>query len=199
MPKKLVNYLKFSRAMKEWGERDFLEHSPQLVKQRVFEKYGIKNAIWIETGTFLCTTTDFLRKRYPHVHSIEPSREFFDAAVERLGGLNVTFYNDVSENILPQLLPVLKGDINFWLDGHYSAGLTFRGLKDCPVEDELNAIGANIDNFRKISILIDDVRCFVPSGSEYSSYPSINYLVDWARSHGMCWRIEHDILIMQRD
>ena len=76
--------------------------------------------------------------------------------------------------------------------------MTFKGDKDCPVEDELSAIEANFDNFEKISILIDDVRCCLPSEFEYSDYPSIDYLVDWARKMNMIWRIEHDIFIMQR-
>ena len=108
-------------------------------------------------------------------------------------------FNDVSENVFPKLLPNLKGNINFRLDGHYSARKTFKGAKNCPVEDELNAIEKNLSNFAGLSILIDDVRCFLPDNSQYSDYPSIDYLVDWARRLNMRWRIEHDIFIMQKD
>ena len=114
-------------------------------------------------------------------------------ACKRFEGRNVSLFNDTSENVLPSLLPKLNGDINFWLDGHYSAGITFKGDKDWPVVDELSAIEANFDNFEKISILIDDVRLFLLSESEHSDYPSIDYLVDWARKMNMRWRIEHDI------
>ena len=120
------------------------------------------------------------------------------AACKRFKGKNVSLFNDVSENIFPSLLPKLSGNINFWLDGHYSAGVTFKGEKDCPVEDELIAIEQNLNNFNKISILIDDVRCFLPNNSSYSDYPSIDYLVDWARRMNFHWRIEHDIFIMQK-
>ena len=94
------------------------------------------------------------------------------------------------------LLPTLSGSINFWLDGHYSAGATFKGLKDCPVEEELMAIESNIANFNDLSILIDDVRCFLPSNVTHSDYPTTDYLVDWARRMNLFWRIEHDIFIM---
>ena len=63
---------------------------------------------------------------------------------------------------------------------------------------ELSAIENNFSNFDKLSILIDDVRCFLPSNVDYSDYPSIDYLVDWARRMNVCWRIEHDIFIMQK-
>lgn len=199
LPQNLIEHFQFIRSMKSWKKTGFSENSPQIVKQFVFEKYGVADAVWVETGTYRGTTTNFLRERYPHVHTIEPGVDLYNAALKRFSGKNVTLYNDVSENVFPQLLPSLSQNINFWLDGHYSAGVTFRGKKDCPVEDELNAIKENLDNFNKVTILIDDVRCFLPSSSEYSDYPSIDYLVDWARRFNMRWRIENDIFVMQRD
>ena len=192
-------FVKKKREMRKWKERDFSDNSPQLVKEKVFSRYGIANAAWVETGTYMGTTTAFLSKRYPHVYSIEPGLALYEAACKRFNGANITLFNDVSENVFPTLLPKLNGDFNFWLDGHYSSGVTFQGSTDCPVEDELAAIEKNIANFSKLSILIDDVRCFLPINSEYSDYPSIDYLVDWARRMGMRWCIEHDIFIMQKD
>ena len=198
LPVQLVRHFEIYRTIKKWGKRNFLEHSPQLIKEIVFEKYGVVNAPWIESGTFLGKTTNFLRERYPHVHSIEPEIKLYNAALKRFHGKNVTLYNDVSENIFPKLLKDLVGDVNFWLDGHYSEGITFKGEKNCPVVDELNAIEVNLNNFNQITILIDDVRCFLPVNSEHPDYPSIDYLVDWARRLDMYWRIEHDIFIIQK-
>jgi len=175
----------------------YFEHSPQFIKQEVFLKYGIKNAKWIETGTCHGITTKFLADNYPQVYSIEPSKDLYDRAVQNFKGRNVDLFNNCSENVLPDLLSKLNGDINFWLDGHYSGGVTFKGKKDCPVEDELLAINENISNFTKITILIDDVRCFLAKSPDYDSYPSIDYLVDWSRKNKFYWRIEHDIFIMR--
>ena len=198
LPKQFVKNFKIYRILKKWGKRNFLEHSPQSIKEFVFEKYGIVNAPWVETGTFQGITTNFLRERYPHVHSIEPEIMLYNAAQKRFSGKNVTLYNNVSEKVFPNLLKSLSGDVNFWLDGHNSEGVTFKGEKNCPVVDELNAIEVNLSNFNQITILIDDVRCFLPVNSEHPDYPSIDYLVDWARRLDMYWRIEHDIFIIQK-
>ena len=198
LPKYLIKIIFLIRSFYNWKQRKFLDYAPRFVKEQIFLKYGIKDAVWVETGTFQGVTTEFLRKKYPHVYSIEPSLALFLKATDKFKGKNVSLYNDVSENVLSAILSKLKGNINIWLDGHYSAGVTFKGKKNCPVDDELKSIAANINNFINITILIDDVRCFLPSKNKDPDYPSIDYLVDWARGHKMEWKIEHDILILQK-
>ncbi len=193
---KLRERMREKRAIRKWRERGYLENTPQSVKENIFMKYAVKDAPWIETGTHMGTTTDFLERRFPKVYSIEPARELFDGVVERFRGRNIELFNDVSECVFPVLLPRLEGSFNFWLDGHYSAGITFKGNKNCPVEDELRAIKNNLSNFDKVTILIDDVRCFLQIDPAYSDYPSIDALVDWARENGFAWRIEQDIFVM---
>lgn len=197
MPVKILEPITKYRQMRQWREYGYLENSPQLVKEEVFIKYGIRDSQWVETGTYLGTTTQFLSDRFPFVHSIEPGLNLFKQAIERFKGRNVKLYNDVSENVFPELLPTLSGDINFWLDGHYSAGVTFKGDKDCPVVDELNAISENLSLLSNVTILIDDVRCFLPTSDDYNDYPSLDYLVDWAREHRFNWLIAHDIFVMK--
>jgi len=51
------------------------------------------------------------------------------------------------------------------------------------------------EKFNEVLVLIDDVRCFDPSISEYSDYPSVDFLVDWARRNSLEWHIEHDIFV----
>lgn len=198
IPERILELLQNQRNFSQWKKRGFLESSPQLVKQKIFLKYGIEGAYWVETGTYLGTTTKYLSELFPHVYSIEPEPKLYASACKRFSDKNVTLFNGVSEDVFPTLLPTLEGDANFWLDGHYSAGITFKGEKNCPVENELAAIEENIDKFRKLAILIDDVRLFLPSNFDYTDYPSVDYLVDWARRMSFSWRIEHDIFIMQK-
>ena len=197
LPKKLRKFLVELSQIRQWRARGYLENAPQLVKQNLFVKYGVPQAQWVETGTYVGETTDFLSKNYSFVYSIEPEKNLFKNAMKKFLNKNVELFNDVSEDVMPSLLPGLSGDINFWLDGHYSAGFTFKGNKDCPVEEELIAIKNNLLNFSKVAILIDDARCFLPTNTSHSDYPSIDFLVDWARVNNFNWRVEQDVFIMR--
>lgn len=185
------------RGLHAWKKRGWSDNAPQFVKEAILRKYAIGGATWIETGTYMGTTTRFLSAMAPQVYTIEPGEKLFRRAARRFANTNVEVIQGVSEDVFPDLLPTLSGDVCFWLDGHYSAGKTFRGDKDCPVEDELAAIDHSLSRFGCLSILIDDVRCFLPSAGNHGAYPSIDYLVDWARTRGFEWRIEQDIFIIR--
>jgi hypothetical protein len=147
-PKYFINaFTKFNQT-KAWRKRNYLGASPQFIKQSILLRDGIPNAQWVETGTGRGVTTKFLAETFPYVHTIEPSKYLYNQAICNLKLKNINFLNDTSENILSDLLSKLNGDINFWLDGHYSAGMTFKGKKNCPVEEELMAIDKNISNFK---------------------------------------------------
>ena len=70
-------------------------------------------------------------------------------------------------------MPKISGDVCFWLDGHFSGGDTFQGATDCPIEAELAAIDAHLDRLGKVSILIDDIRCFPCQSDGLADYPSV--------------------------
>ena len=125
---------------------------------------------------------------------VKPDR--FKDAQKTLGHFaNVEVLNGTSESVFPALLPKITGDVNFWLDGHYSAGRTFKGAKDTPIAEELDCIVHNKGQFGKIVICVDDVRCFNPKLEGFEGYPPLDFLVDWARQNGFNWEIEHDIFI----
>jgi hypothetical protein len=62
-----------------------------------------------------------------------------------------------SADLLPGLLAGLREPALFWLDGHYSGGLTGRGPTDTPLMRELEAIRQC--GIHGHVILIDDARC----------------------------------------
>lgn len=165
-----------------WRQRDYADQSPEMIKRSVLRRNSTLGGTWVETGTYIGESTAFLALDAGKVYTIEPEKGYFERASQRFSKTdNVTVINGTSESVLPGLLAELKGDINFWLDGHYSAGGTFKGAIDCPVEEELRAIKSNLTNYSKVSILIDDVRCFLPRNEIYPDYPSIDLLVNWAR------------------
>jgi len=121
---------------------------------------------------------------------------FYNFSKKRFRNSNVELFNDTSENLFPDLLKKISGDVNFWLDGHYSGGQTFGKKNSCPVPIELKLIEDNMENFAKVSIFIDDMRCFRFNHGEYADYPPTEELVNWALKNCFRWHIENDIFVM---
>jgi hypothetical protein len=124
------------------------------------------------------------------------------AASARLKHLsNVEVINASSEVAFAPTVTRLGDRVNFWLDGHYSSGNTFRGSSDTPIELELAAISHLVQKGGHVAVFIDDVRLFVeewsedPASADRDGYPPLRTLVDWAHENDLSWRIEHDIFI----
>lgn len=133
------------------------------------------------------------------VYSLEPEPTLFERARQRFAGCStIEIINGTSEAVFPELLPRLTGDVNFWLDGHYSGGPTFRGENDTPILAELAAIEANMPHFARMAVLIDDIRQFNGRVHVYGAYPTLDYLVDWSRRLDLAWSIEQDIFVARR-
>jgi hypothetical protein len=181
---------------RDWADREFAAPSPHFVKQKVLLRNGLRNATWVESGTYMGDTTGVLSKIAKMVYSIEPEPTLFSKAEQKFkNASNVKIIQGLSEDVFPELLPTISGDTCFWLDGHYSEGITFKGPQDTPIIDELAVIGRNITKTSKIVVMVDDIRCFDPKNPEFSAYPPVDFLVDWARKHNLTWHIEHDIFI----
>ena len=181
---------------REWVQRQYAVPSPAHIKRAVLQRIGFADAVWVETGTFMGDTAALLAVNAKAVYTIEPERALYEKAAARFAGsAKVNPLHGLSEEVFPTLLPTLSGTVNFWLDGHYSGGITHQGPTDCPVREELQNIENNLGHFTKVAVLIDDVRCFDPSIPEYADYPSLDYLVDWARKNQLVWHIEHDIFV----
>ena len=179
-----------------WGKCGYAAPSPHFIKQSVLLRNALPNSIWVETGTYLGHTTKELCKHGSFVYSIEPEPTLYSNAVEYFKSYqNVEILKGLSEEIFPLLLPKLSGNINFWLDGHYSSGITHKGPQDTPILDELAYISENLNRLQKVCVMVDDIRCFNPDLVEYSAYPSLNVLVDWGNKNGLSWHIEHDIFV----
>jgi len=182
-----------------WSKRGFASPSPQYIKQKCLLRNASKNSIWVETGTYLGQTTEYLSKKSLEVFSIEPEPILFSNAKEYFSkNKKVKIINGTSEEIFPHLLPKLKGNISFWLDGHFSSGFTFMGTQHTPICQELENISLNLNNFNEVSIIIDDIRDFHPQLIGVNGYPSTDFLINWATVNDFYWHIEHDMFIMKR-
>jgi len=158
--------------LKEWEKQGKPVPAPHRVKQLVIESYqkafGIH--IFIETGTFMGDMVYAVRKYFKVIYSIELGSDLWQAAVERFKKkTHITILQGDSGKVLIDLVPQIKEKAIFWLDGHYSSGVTAKGDKNCPIFEELSAI---FDSKINHILLIDDARCF--NGS--CDYPTIEEL-----------------------
>ena len=182
-----------------WMRRGFASPSLQKVKMRVLERRGIPNTNWIETGTYLGDTSRVLSKLGTKVLTIEPQGELFLNAKRKLSKLNnIEFLHGTSEECLDVAILKLSGEVNFWLDGHFSGDVTFKGATLSPIQFELETIEKHLTRFNRTTIFIDDIRVFPVRENSDSDYPTVGWLIDWALRNGFDYTIEHDIFIMNQ-
>jgi hypothetical protein len=123
---------------------------------------------FIETGTFEGDMTALAAGLFREVHSIELQPELAARARERFVSQDhVRVHQGDSGGVLRELLKQVDTSCVFWLDAHYSGGITARGERDTPVIEELRAIAAH--PVRPHAVFIDDARVF---GMD-DDYPSL--------------------------
>ena len=203
---KIGFFIAFIIQTKNWYKRSFNNPVPDFIKRKyLIGTLKNKNSAWIETGTFVGKTTIFLSNNSQYVISLEPSEECYLRAKENTKYIkNILLINQNSEKGLKNAIDIMvnkyDGDhIGFWLDGHYSGGITFKNQSICPLKEELeiifNAINKGDLPYKNIYIFIDDIRlCIGSSTKEEKSYPSLDYLSQQLSDYGFSISIANDIL-----
>ena len=155
----------------------------------------IWTAVWarvlVETGTFLGDMMEAQRRSFDRVYSIELHPKLAADAQMRFAAFpNVTIVQGDSGTALPAVLKEINQRAVFWLDGHWSDGITARGSKDTPILAELEAIAHS--GARDSVILIDDARCFTGEGD----YPTIDVMRQETAQHwdGFGFEVAEDII-----
>lgn len=174
------------RAVRAWEESGRPVPPPPEVKQQILRTYAKRFRVktFVETGTFLGDTTAAVAPHVARVMTIELSPELAARARDRfVESPGVQVLEGDSGRLLPELLAELDEPALFWLDGHYSAGITARGDEDTPVRTELRAILEH--PVRTHVILIDDARDFTGG-----AYPTIAEVEATVRVHGSDYRFE---------
>lgn len=196
VPQWYLNTLKKRREkilIHEWKKNGYPVPPPHIIKQMTIteykDKYGYE--VLVETGTFMGDMVEAQKKRFRKIFSIELGVDLFNKAIKRFhNDKNVTIVQGDSGKVLPKILLEINEPAIFWLDGHYSAGITAKGEKECPIFEELNAI-FDSKKFNHI-LLIDDARCFIGQGD----YPTIAQLTEYIKSQDEKYQVEvkHDII-----
>lgn len=166
-----------------WGTHLPVAH---VVKQNNIRKYqeGYQFKVFVETGTFLGDMVEAQKNQFDRVISIELGKELYEKAVLRFqNDPQVTLLQGDSGTLLKDVVSELDEAALFWLDGHYSAGITAKSDKNTPVVEELITI---FNSPLAHGILIDDARHFI--GKE--DYPSIDEIAFLVKEYSPSRKVE---------
>lgn len=160
---------KFAAAWDSGKKEDTPPHS---VKQRAIlaakAKYGLVNLV--ESGTYLGDMIFVNLFEFKELYSIELGEALWKDAVNRFKKYpHVKILNGDSGVVLKEVMKEINAPTLFWLDGHYSSGITAKGDSNCPVMKELDCILDASDANSGHVILIDDAREFTGK----NDYPTV--------------------------
>lgn len=168
--------------------------APHAVKMRILRSWlpDAAGMTFIETGTYRGDTALALRHVFKRVISIEIDPALHELAKSRITearNIDLVLGDCVVE--LPKILSNLTGRAAFWLDGHWSGGVTGRGAEDDPILVSLNQIGSHRN--KNHVLFIDDARTF-QSGS---SVPDLVEVLTAIRAINADYsiRVHNDIIV----
>lgn len=189
----IIKNKKERKLLLEWKVSNCPIPPPHFVKQMIINEYREKYNynILVETGTYLGDMVEAQKKHFKKIYSIELGSDLFEKAKNRFkNDKNVTIIQGDSGKVLPHILSNIDEPSIFWLDGHYSAGMTAKGDKECPIFEELDSIFKS-KNMEHV-FLIDDARCFTGEGD----YPSIEALTEYIKGKNNKYQVKilHDII-----
>lgn len=186
---------KHAKQLKSWIKNNKPTPPPHIVKQEVINsiqrKYGTN--ILIETGTYLGDMVYAQRNNFEQIYSIELSDHLAQKAKKRFKkNKNITILQGDSGIVLKELLPDINEGVIFWLDGHYSGGITALGEKECPIIEEIKCI---LDTQQEHVVLIDDAKDF----HENENYPSENEIYTLVKGDfpNSTMRLENNIFCIE--
>ena len=169
---------------------------PKIIAKALLASFhGIKEGcdICIESGTFLGASSYLFSGVFDKVHTIEADPLLYKSSSSFLSVSrdNITAYHGNSASIIPKILESLSNHkVLFFLDAHYSTGITSRDFGICPLIAELNAIFQSTIDF---TIVIDDARCM--NGSD--GYPSFSDIFALIPSQ-YCVYIQYDQIVISK-
>ncbi len=168
-----------NRVVAQWERSGRPIPPPSIVKQRTVKRYAHEygTRTLIETGTYFGEMVDACSREFRRIISIELDRSLYEGAHERFASdRHIEIYWGDSADLLPKLIKDLSEPSLFWLDGHYSAGITAKGALTTPIMEELSAI-CEVSSDGHV-LLIDDARIFIGE----DDYPTVDEVREFVLS-----------------
>jgi hypothetical protein len=180
-------------ARRAWEKQGRPSPPPHIIKEELIRDYAktFNTHILIETGTYLGDMVHAMKKTFSRIISFELDQTLAAQARERFANEHhIEIIQGDSGKLLGEHLATINEPCLFWLDGHYSGGITAKGSLETPIKNELTAILSHpVDGH---VILIDDARCFTGE----NDYPTQNELKSFIHGHKPKWRftVETDVI-----
>lgn len=114
--------------------------------------------VFVESGTYQGDTILHMESHFSKLYTIEIREVLRDSVKDYYHGDKIAFYlGDSAERMMEVTLDI-QGPAIYFLDAHYSSGITGRGEKDCPLYEELQHIA--LLHRDKAIVIVNDVRLF---------------------------------------
>ena len=180
------------KEMADWEKQGRPFPPPHIVKQNAITEYQQRYDIGtlVETGTYLGDMVEAQKNNFSRIYSIELSKKLHKRATKKFRKEEKIILLQGDSGVkITEVISALNAPAIFWLDGHYSGGITALGDKECPVIEELSAIfKSTIDHL----VLIDDARLF--NGThDYPSLEEVKRIMENSR-HNYGMEVGNDII-----
>lgn len=174
--RRLRPLLSYTRDFVSW-ELGRTPNPPHYLKRKIVlryrREYGL--SVFCETGTYLGEMVRGVRKEFLEIHSIELDPKLFRLAQSQFRRYpHVRLHKGDSGELLGQVAAAISDPCLFWLDAHYSGGITAKQGAETPIEREIQAIRTYYTPGSVI--LIDDARCFTGE-RDYPTYATVAALL----------------------
>jgi hypothetical protein len=193
LPDDVIKFRRDLEARRAWEKQGRPSPPPHVVKEELIRDYAktFKTSILIETGTYLGDMVHAMRKSFSRIISFELDAALAEQAQKRFAGeTHIEIVQGDSGRLLGDQLTNIAEPCLFWLDGHYSGGITAKGTLETPIKNELHHILSH--PIAGHVILIDDARCFTGE----NDYPTLEELQNFVNERKQGWQftVEHDVI-----
>lgn len=184
-------HIHLTKEFKQWEKNGKPLPPPHSVKIKAVKEYAKEFSIetLIETGTYFGGMVDAAKRIFKNIYSIELDKPLCEQVKKRFSKFAhiLIIWGDSGE-VLPKILANIRKPCIFWLDAHYSGGITAKGDIESPILQELSHI---LEHSQEHIILIDDARLFVGQ----NDWPTIEDLKEFVKIYtNMVFEVKDDII-----